>query len=96
MPFTEGLEEDGFLRSLEPFNYDEIDFLANNCTEVCFTLNFFLIKKYFNFFFNFQILVWHTKTFRNPQPIKIDKMKYNKTNLIKLFDVNFNEKPISH
>lgn len=34
MPFTPGYEEDGFLKSLLPFELTEIELLASNCTEV--------------------------------------------------------------
>lgn len=34
MPYRPGYEEDGFLRSLAPLNNNEIQLLANNCTEV--------------------------------------------------------------
>lgn len=34
MPFKAGYEEDGFLKSLAPFEPKEIEFLADNCTKV--------------------------------------------------------------
>lgn len=34
MPFQPGFEEDGFLRSLKPFEPKEIELLASNCTQV--------------------------------------------------------------
>ncbi|KAK9300631.1 hypothetical protein QLX08_006774 [Tetragonisca angustula] len=34
MPFKAGYEEDGFLKSLAPFEPKEIEFLADNCTRV--------------------------------------------------------------
>lgn len=34
MPYEAGYEEDGFLRSLNPFDFTEIELLASNCTEV--------------------------------------------------------------
>lgn len=34
MPFKPGYEEDGFLKSLQPFNMTDVQFLASNCTEV--------------------------------------------------------------
>jgi beta-1,3-glucuronyltransferase P len=34
MPYHPGYEEEGFLKSLEPFEMKEIQLLANNCTEV--------------------------------------------------------------
>ncbi|XP_058985463.1 galactosylgalactosylxylosylprotein 3-beta-glucuronosyltransferase P isoform X1 [Musca domestica] len=34
MPFKAGYEEDGFLKSLAPFENAEIELLANNCTEI--------------------------------------------------------------
>lgn len=34
MPFSPGYEEDGFLKSLAPFELKEIDLLASNCSEV--------------------------------------------------------------
>lgn len=44
MPFKAGYEEDGFLKSLAPFEPKEIEFLADNCTKIfvssdCFTSN---------------------------------------------------------
>lgn len=38
MPFKPGYEEDGFLKSLEPFEPKEIELLAANCTKVCLLL----------------------------------------------------------
>lgn len=38
MPFMPGYEEDGFLRSLAPLNNNEIELLANNCTEVPYSI----------------------------------------------------------
>lgn len=37
MPYTPGFEEDGFLKSLKPFEPKEIEFMASNCTKVRFT-----------------------------------------------------------
>lgn len=34
MPFRAGYEEDGFLRSLAPFEPTEIELLADNCTKI--------------------------------------------------------------
>lgn len=34
MPYSPGYEEDGFLKSLLPFDLKEIELLASNCTEV--------------------------------------------------------------
>lgn len=34
MPFSPGYEEDGFLKSLLPFDLKEIELLASNCSEV--------------------------------------------------------------
>lgn len=34
MPFSPGYEEDGFLKSLAPFELKEIELMASNCTEV--------------------------------------------------------------
>ncbi|XP_035777696.1 galactosylgalactosylxylosylprotein 3-beta-glucuronosyltransferase P-like [Anopheles albimanus] len=34
MPYKPGYEEDGFLRTLEPFTFSEVDLLASNCTEI--------------------------------------------------------------
>lgn len=34
MPFKAGYEEDGFLKSLAPFEPKDIEFLADNCTKV--------------------------------------------------------------
>ena len=34
MPYTPGYEEDGFLKSLAPFDLKDIELLASNCTEV--------------------------------------------------------------
>ncbi|XP_030372047.1 galactosylgalactosylxylosylprotein 3-beta-glucuronosyltransferase P isoform X2 [Scaptodrosophila lebanonensis] len=34
MPFVVGYEEDGFLRSLKPLSNDDIELLANKCTEI--------------------------------------------------------------
>lgn len=34
MPFKPGFEEDGFLRSLAPFEPKDIELLASNCTKV--------------------------------------------------------------
>ena len=34
MPFKPGFEEDGFLKSLEPFEPQDIELLASNCTKV--------------------------------------------------------------
>lgn len=34
MPFKPGYEEDGFLKSLAPFNNTDIELLASECTEV--------------------------------------------------------------
>lgn len=34
MPFRPGFEEDGFLKSLAPFEPKEIELLASNCTKV--------------------------------------------------------------
>lgn len=34
MPFRPGFEEDGFLKSLEPFDPKDIELLASNCTKV--------------------------------------------------------------
>lgn len=34
MPFKAGYEEDGFLRSLAPFEPNEIELVADNCTKV--------------------------------------------------------------
>lgn len=36
MPFKPGFEEDGFLKSLAPFEPKEIELLAANCTKVAF------------------------------------------------------------
>lgn len=43
MPFKPGYEEDGFLKSLGPFDNSEIELLANNCTEVSNVLESFEI-----------------------------------------------------
>jgi len=34
MPYKPGFEEEGFLKSLAPFDVKEIELLANECTEV--------------------------------------------------------------
>lgn len=34
MPFKPGFEEDGFLKSLSPFEPKDVELLANNCTKV--------------------------------------------------------------
>lgn len=34
MPYKPGFEEDGFLRSLAPFEAKEIELKADNCTKV--------------------------------------------------------------
>lgn len=34
MPFSPGFEEDGFLKSLEPFDFKDIELLASNCTKI--------------------------------------------------------------
>ncbi|XP_019869458.1 galactosylgalactosylxylosylprotein 3-beta-glucuronosyltransferase P isoform X2 [Aethina tumida] len=34
MPYTPGFEEDGFLKSLKPFEPKEIEFMASNCTKI--------------------------------------------------------------
>lgn len=34
MPYKPGFEEDGFLKSLAPFEPKEIELKAKNCTEV--------------------------------------------------------------
>ena len=36
MPYKPGFEEDGFLKSLAPFEPNEIELLADNCTKVSF------------------------------------------------------------
>lgn len=36
MPYKPGFEEDGFLKSLSPFEPQDIELLASNCTKVCF------------------------------------------------------------
>jgi hypothetical protein len=36
MPYKPGFEEDGFLKSLTPFEPNEIELKAKNCTEVSF------------------------------------------------------------
>lgn len=43
MPYTPGYEEDGFLKSLHPFDLKDIQIFANNCTEVSQELNQFSI-----------------------------------------------------
>lgn len=43
MPYNSGYQEDGFLISLAPFNLSEVEYLANECTEVRKELN--MIKK---------------------------------------------------
>jgi beta-1,3-glucuronyltransferase len=37
MPYKAGFEEDGFLRSLVPFEPNEIELKAKNCTEVSYS-----------------------------------------------------------
>lgn len=37
MPFKPGYEEDGFLKSLQPFDIHDIELLAANCTKVVFS-----------------------------------------------------------
>jgi len=37
MPYKAGFEEDGFLKSLSPFEPNEIELKANNCTEVSYS-----------------------------------------------------------
>lgn len=34
MPYKPGFEEDGFLKSLSPFDPEEIELKAKNCTQV--------------------------------------------------------------
>lgn len=34
MPYTPGYEEDGFLKSLAPFDLKDVELLASNCTEI--------------------------------------------------------------
>lgn len=38
MPFKPGFEEDGFLKSLAPFEPQNIELLASNCTKVISTM----------------------------------------------------------
>lgn len=44
MPYKAGYEEDGFLQSLAPFNISEIEFLANECTEVRLNVFYGLVE----------------------------------------------------
>jgi len=37
MPYKAGFEEDGFLKSLGPFEPNEIELKAKNCTEVSYS-----------------------------------------------------------
>lgn len=37
MPYKPGYEEDGFLKSLSPFEPNEIELKAKNCTEVSYS-----------------------------------------------------------
>ena len=39
MPYKPGFEEDGILRSLAPFEPNEIELKARNCTEVSYSLS---------------------------------------------------------
>lgn len=41
MPYKPGFEEDGFLRSLAPFEAKEIELKADNCTKVTCNLSYF-------------------------------------------------------
>lgn len=36
MPFKPGYEEDGFLKSLQPFETKDIELVAENCTKVIY------------------------------------------------------------
>ncbi|XP_025206222.1 galactosylgalactosylxylosylprotein 3-beta-glucuronosyltransferase P-like [Melanaphis sacchari] len=66
MPYKPGFEEDGFLRTLAPFEPHQIELKADNCTK---------------------ILVWHTQTKKNEPSLKVDKKKYNNTNILHLKDI---------
>lgn len=44
MPYKPGFEEDGFLKTLAPFDPKDVELLANECTEVP-TTNFYSPKK---------------------------------------------------
>lgn len=81
MPFKPGFEEDGFLKSLEPFEPQDIELLASNCTKVRMETRLFV---YLWFTFPFQILVWHTQTKKNEPSQPLDFAKYNNTNLVML------------
>jgi hypothetical protein len=57
MPYKAGFEEDGFLKSLAPFEPNEIELKAKNCTEVSYSCSnmvnkwlFKFIVKYFSIF----------------------------------------------
>jgi hypothetical protein len=46
MPYKPGFEEDGFLKSLAPFEPNELELLADNCTKVFIFFNLLIIKTF--------------------------------------------------
>lgn len=50
MPFTPGYEEDGFLRRLRPFEPNEIELLASNCSKVSYSVIELSLHRYIHFF----------------------------------------------
>lgn len=80
MPYKPGYEEDGFLKSLRPFEPKEIELLADKCTKVR-KINLMQPKLHLC---TFQILVWHTQTKKNEPSQPVDTSKYNNTNILTL------------
>lgn len=89
MPFSPGYEEDGFLKSLAPFDLKEIELLASNCTEVG-TIPY-TIDRALSLTAQpgclLQILVWHTQTKKNPVAAKVNATKYGGTNIVTLREI---------
>lgn len=48
MPFKPGFEEDGFLKSLAPFEPREVELMASNCTKVSMMVTEAIDQYYYN------------------------------------------------
>lgn len=58
MPYKAGYEEDGFLKSLAPFEPNEIELKAKNCTEVSYSWCNTVTSGFLN-------LLWNISEFSN-------------------------------